>query len=100
MIDDRNYDALAAELAEVTEDRDDALIALASARKQLERYIGEAEAKLPTVYLLGLADAAWAAAGLSSQYVGYMSRVEKGICALPTPTAAELIARIQTGEKE
>ena len=59
-----------------------------------------AEAKLPTVYLLGLADAAWVAAGIASQYVGYMSRVEKGICALPTPTAAELMARIQTGENE
>lgn len=35
---------LEAKLAEASEDRDNALIALASARKQLERYIGEAEA--------------------------------------------------------
>ena len=37
--------AAEAKLAKVEEDRDDALIALASARKQLERYIGEAEAE-------------------------------------------------------
>lgn len=38
-------EAAEAKLAKVEEDRDDALIALASARKQLERYIGEAEAE-------------------------------------------------------
>ena len=143
-----DYDALAAKLTEVEEDRDDALIALASARKQLERYIGEAEAALPAVYQLGRADGAsdfnrgyliaccnlanlhgvpsmasdvLMEAGINAAVVKRMdlshydaaalkeirtagpddpiSR-KKSVRALPTPTAAELMARIHTGENK
>lgn len=41
-----DYDAQTAKLVEAQEDQDDLQIALASARKQLERYIAEAEAAL------------------------------------------------------
>ena len=112
-------DAAGAKLAKVTEDRDDALIALASARKQLERYIAEAEAALPAVYRLALVDAEFACTNVIKNYdvtydggkkfapmktqnaaKGMVSIAREDILALPTPTAAELIARIQTGENK
>ena len=76
-----DYDRLAAKLAEAEEDRDDLQIALASALKQLERYAEAAEAALPAAYRLAWEDA----------YQEYPFNA-------PTPTAAELMARIQTGD--
>jgi len=86
--------------AEVTEDRDDLQIALASARKQLELYIGEAEAALPAVYRLALEDAVNTLRTKRTHMHTTRHEMAQDIRALPTPTAAELMARIQTGEKE
>lgn len=61
-----------------------------------------AEAALPAVYQLALGDAAGAALGLG--FGGFYDPIRKkaatAVIDLPTPTAAELMARIQTGEKE
>lgn len=127
-----------AELAEVEEERDDALIALASARKQLELYIEEGsvmgqkldaaegriahleshieatakdthkimlqyEAALPAVYRLAMGDAARrveAKGAENPSSTGQYANSAFVIRRLPTPTADELMARIQTGEKE
>ena len=89
-----------AKLAEVTDDCDDLQIALASARKQLERYIGEAEAALPAVdprimeFLQHVAD------GSAKDYTNNHKWAKELIAAIRTlPTAAELMARINEGEK-
>ena len=113
-------DIAEAALTEVTEDRDDALIALASARKQLERYIREAEqrvakleAALVAAYRLALGDAQSIAemhrdhCGLDQNGCLYVSEeaqifasavaheIAGGVFNTPTPTAEELMARIK-----
>jgi hypothetical protein len=82
MNDDRNYDVLAAKLTEA-----EARIAhleshIEGVAKDTHKIMVAYEAALPAVYRLALEDAYW------SREV------------TPTPTAAELMARIQTGEKE
>ena len=59
-----------------------------------------AEAALPAVYRLALEDAAERLlAAVTREYKDHRD-YRNAIRALPTPTAAELMARIQTGEKE
>jgi hypothetical protein len=59
-----------------------------------------AEAALPAVYRLALEDAAERLlAAVTREYNDHRD-YRKAIRALPIPTAAELMARIQTGEKE
>jgi hypothetical protein len=65
---------------------------------EAEHRAKEAEAALPAVYLLGLANAA---IEIECNW-GHIAtpRMREAIRLLPTPTAAELMARIQTGDKE
>ena len=94
------YDDLAAKLAEVEAELANGSFYQEKDIDALQARAEAAEAALVAAYRLALDDAAQVAAGIASQYVGYMSRVEKAIRALPTPTAAKLMARIQTGEKK
>ena len=99
MIDDRNYDALAAKLADAERV---ARYESDIAQQAIDR-MRAAEAALPAVYRLGLDEGANVAASGTSRNDTYSkgrNDAATAIRALPTPTAAELMARIQTGEKE
>ena len=103
MTDDRDYDALAAKLAEVEEMKRLLAMDKINLRGELAGVQGKldaAEAALPAVYRLALGDAAERLlASVTREYNDHRD-YRKAIRALPTPTAAELMARIQTGEKE
>jgi chromosome segregation ATPase len=65
-----------------------------------EQRVATLEAALPAVYRLALGDAAERLlAAVTREYKDHRD-YRNAIRALPTPTAEELMARIQTGEKE
>jgi hypothetical protein len=98
-----DYDALAAKLAEVEADvREQRDLRNHQCKLKLEAMARTeaAEAALPAVYRLAMGDAAERLlAAVTREYKDHRD-YRNAVRALPTPTAAELMARIQTGDKE
>jgi hypothetical protein len=94
---------LEAKLAEVEAERDHwETVAIARQARGIviAQKLDAAEAALPAVYRLALGDAAERLlASVTREYNDHRD-YRKAIRALPTPTAAELMARIQTGENK
>ena len=98
-----DYDTLAVKLVEVEEMKRLLAMDKINLRGELagvQGKLAQAEASLPAVYQLALGDAAERLlAAVTREYKDHRD-YRNAIRALPTPTADELMARIQTGEKD
>ena len=98
-----DYDTLAVKLVEVEEMKRLLAMDKINLRGELAGVQGKLaalEAALPAVYRLALGDAAERLlAAVTREYKDHRD-YRNAIRTLPTPTAAELMARIQTGEKD